>query len=237
MYTRIVWNTYRQHLSETFFLNCYRLHTTSDTSNMNNSPMHTWLCIGFSIILKYFRKNTLTFCVFLSVKWEDYSFLPCKRGGGGSNLYTLFPVQRAWGLTQKVANSKEELPMKKQQIKIINQMLQQGKNTTEISVTLDIPSSTIRAHLRRHPEFYSGRSCRNCGKAMVQPVGRKEKHFCSDKCRMAWWNSHREQIQKKAYYHLTCAYCGKEFESYGKRDRKFCCRDCYDQSRRHRTSA
>ena len=165
-------------------------------------------------------------------------FLPSLQGGGGgSNLYTLLPVQRAWGLTQKIANSKEELPMKKQQIKIINQMLQQGKNTTEISVTLDIPSSTIRAHLRRHPEFYGGRSCRNCGKAMVQPVGRKEKHFCSDKCRMAWWNSHREQIQKKAYYHLTCAYCGKEFESYGKRDRKFCCRDCYDQSRRHRTSA
>ena len=104
--------------------------------------------------------------------------------------------------------------MKKQYIKIIHEMLQQGKNTTEISLVLDIPSSTIRAHIRRHPELYSGKPCRNCGKVMAQPVGRKVKHFCSDKCRMAWWNSHREQVQKKAYYTLICTHCGKEFTAH-----------------------
>lgn len=65
--------------------------------------------------------------------------------------------------------------MKKQHIKIIHEMLQQGKNTTEISLILDIPSSTIRAHIRRNPEVYGGKQCRNCGKTMIQPVGRKEK--------------------------------------------------------------
>ena len=117
--------------------------------------------------------------------------------------------------------------MKKQDIQTIHQMLQQGKSSTEISLTLGIPSSTIRAHVRRHPELYGGKPCRNCGQVMVQPVGRKKKHFCSDKCRMAWWNSHREQVQKKTYYQLICDHCGKEFESYGNQNRKYCSRDCY----------
>ena len=44
--------------------------------------------------------------------------------------------------------------MKKQDIKIIHEMLQQGKNSTEISLAVGIPSSTIRAHVRRHPELW-----------------------------------------------------------------------------------
>ena len=123
--------------------------------------------------------------------------------------------------------------MKKQDIKIIHELLQQGKTSSEISLVLGIPSSTIRAHVRRHPELYGGKPCRNCGKVMTQPVGRKVKHFCSDKCRMAWWNSHREQVQMKAYYTLVCAHCGKEFESYGNHNRKYCSRDCYVIARFH----
>jgi endogenous inhibitor of DNA gyrase (YacG/DUF329 family) len=123
--------------------------------------------------------------------------------------------------------------MKKQDIKIIHEMLQQGKSSKEISLAVGISSSTIRAHIRRHPEFYGGKPCRNCGQTMVQPIGRKVKHFCSDKCRMAWWNSHREQVQKKTYYTLVCAHCGKEFESYGNQNRKYCSRDCYVIARFH----
>ena len=51
--------------------------------------------------------------------------------------------------------------MKRQDIKTIHEMLQQGKNTTEISLVLSIPSSTIRAHIRGHPELYGGKPCRN----------------------------------------------------------------------------
>lgn len=123
--------------------------------------------------------------------------------------------------------------MKKQDMKFIQEMLLQGKNTREISLLLDIPSSTIRAHIRRHPEFYGGKPCRNCGKILMQPPGRKVKYFCSDKCRMAWWNSRREQVQKKAYYTIVCVHCGKEFESYGNQNRKFCSRDCYLIARFH----
>lgn len=65
--------------------------------------------------------------------------------------------------------------MKKQDIKTIQEMLRQGKNAGEISLVLDIPSSTIRAHIRRHPEFYGGKPCRNCGKtpdATSRPEGK-----------------------------------------------------------------
>ena len=32
--------------------------------------------------------------------------------------------------------------------------------------------------------------CKCCGKPVPQNLGRKQKKFCSDQCRMKWWNSH-----------------------------------------------
>ena len=132
----------------------------------------------------------------------------------------------------KIAKSKGELTLKKQEIKAINEMRLQGKSASEIAWKLGISVNTVRSHIRRHPGLEGGKPCKNCGKQIMTLPGRKEKLFCSDKCRMAWWNSHREQVQKKTYYRLVCAYCGKEFESYGNQNRKFCCRDCYLRSRR-----
>ena len=121
--------------------------------------------------------------------------------------------------------------MKKQEQETINTMRLQGKSASEIAWALGISVNTVRSHIRRHPELHGGKPCKNCGKQISVLPGRKEKLFCSDKCRMAWWNSHREQVQKKAYYRFTCTRCGKEFESYGNKNRKFCCRDCYLRSR------
>ncbi|MDD5917522.1 MAG: zinc ribbon domain-containing protein [bacterium] len=67
---------------------------------------------------------------------------------------------------------------------------------------------------------------------ILQAKSRKAKYFCSDKCRNVWWNAHPEKVQRKAYYHLTCEYCGKEFISYGNRKRKYCSRPCYADARR-----
>lgn len=121
--------------------------------------------------------------------------------------------------------------MKKQEMDAIHEMRLQGKTVSEIALTLGISANTVRSHIRRHPEVFGGLNCEHCGKAICQSAGRKRKRFCSDRCRMGWWNSHRELVQKKAYYRLICVHCGKEFESYGNRNRKFCCRGCYLRSR------
>ena len=113
----------------------------------------------------------------------------------------------------------------------INNMRLEGHSPSVIAATLGLPQSTVRSHIHRHPGIPNSKSCKQCGKPVLQPQGRREKKFCSDACRMAWWNSHQEVVNKKAFYALVCEYCGKEFESYGNQNRKYCCRACYVASR------
>ena len=108
--------------------------------------------------------------------------------------------------------------MKKQDIIKLNDLRQQGKGAAEIAETLNLPLNTVKSYLRRHPEADASRVCPQCGKPVAQKEGRKEKKFCSDKCRNQWWNSHQSEIKKEAYYTLVCQFCGKEFESYGTRE-------------------
>ena len=75
--------------------------------------------------------------------------------------------------------------------------------------------------------------CPNCGKRLDQPRTGRKRRFCGEPCRRAWWAKHPDGLQQResAVYHLTCAHCGKEFESYGNRNRRFCCRTCYFKAR------
>lgn len=51
--------------------------------------------------------------------------------------------------------------------------------------------------------------CKCCGKPVPQNLGRKQKKFCSDQCRMKWWNSHLDQVNRKATYDYICPVCKK----------------------------
>ena len=73
--------------------------------------------------------------------------------------------------------------------------------------------------------------CRCCGKALTQTPGRKEVKFCSDACRRSWWNGHLDQVERRAVYQFTCAYCGKPFSAYGNSKRKYCSHECYIRAR------
>ena len=68
--------------------------------------------------------------------------------------------------------------------------------------------------------------CRCCGKSLMQTPGRKPVKFCSDSCRVRWWNAHPEMVNKKAIYHFTCACFGKEFTAYGNAHRNYCSHVC-----------
>ena len=62
--------------------------------------------------------------------------------------------------------------------------------------------------------------CLQCGALLTQTSGRKRIKFCCNKCRITWWNSHPEKVNRKAVYSFTCANCGKSFTAYGNAGRK-----------------
>lgn len=49
---------------------------------------------------------------------------------------------------------------------------------------------------------------------------------------MRFWNSHRDEVKHKAVYTFTCPYCGREFQSIGNPNRKYCSRECVANARR-----
>lgn len=111
-----------------------------------------------------------------------------------------------------------------------------GLPYSAIAKATGIPINTVKAHCRRNGIGKTGLQgsleeggnyCKQCGKQLPCKTKGKPKKFCCDKCRYEWWNSHRHQLNRKASYLLTCAYCEKEFISYGNKDRKYCGHNCY----------
>lgn len=126
--------------------------------------------------------------------------------------------------------------MTKQESETLNLMRSHDKSAADIAIALGLSVNTVRSYIRRHPPKDAVQvGCRQCGKPVMQAKGRKAKYFCSDRCRNAWWNAHPEKVQRKAYYRLTCQFCGKEFVSYGNKNRKYCSRLCYADARRSRS--
>jgi len=107
----------------------------------------------------------------------------------------------------------------------------EGRGYRAISGLLGIPTSTVSSFCKSHDDGET-EVCPQCGAKITQNPHRKRKKFCSDKCRMLWWNSHLDQVNRQAYYKATCIHCGKEFVSYGNDHRKFCSRSCVSAYKR-----
>lgn len=129
--------------------------------------------------------------------------------------------------------------MKFQQKEAIRQLRAEGQSYTKIADTLGISENTVKSYCRRNnlggvaftmTDPMEGTFCRQCGAQLKQSIGKKQKQFCSDKCRMAWWNAHPEAVNRKSVKLYTCQTCGQEFEGYGKRERKYCSRTCYGKA-------
>ena len=142
--------------------------------------------------------------------------------------------------TNKVAKEQEMTEQQKEQIR---QMRDEGKGYKAISSSLDIPLGTVKTFCRRDKETDEktdsviviqsiGSFCKGCGVPITSKAHKKAKQFCSDKCRMSWWNSHRDLVQRKAIYGKNCVFCNKPFTTYGKAEQKFCSLDCYQNWRK-----
>lgn len=114
-----------------------------------------------------------------------------------------------------------------QKLKII-EMRGKGVTFAKIADSLDVSLNTVKSFYRRKQDL---NVCKNCGTPITQPPRARKKMFCSDKCRMKWWNSHPQNISRKAIYDFTCENCGRVFQAYGNDHRKYCSRSCYTKSR------
>lgn len=126
--------------------------------------------------------------------------------------------------------------MQKQQIKGYRDC---GYGYKRIAQMMGISPNTVKSFCRRNdingntaiePSVaLTGETtvCENCGREIQQIAKQKKKRFCCDKCRNAWWNSHLDQVKRKAVYEFRCPHCGKEFHIYGDRRRKYCSHECY----------
>jgi len=75
--------------------------------------------------------------------------------------------------------------------KVIEMLYERGLTASEISRCIGVASSTVRSHINRHCLTRETSPCDMCGVQVVQVSGRKKKRFCSDRCRMAYWNQQR----------------------------------------------
>jgi endogenous inhibitor of DNA gyrase (YacG/DUF329 family) len=117
-----------------------------------------------------------------------------------------------------------------------------GKNDSYAAIAADLGMSenTVKSYCRRNnigiaikdEQPVTTSTCANCGCPLRHTRGSKQKRFCSDQCRMAWWKAHPEAVNRRAVYHFVCPICGTEFESYGNARRRYCSRTCFGRSLR-----
>ena len=116
----------------------------------------------------------------------------------------------------------------------IRYLRRNGQRYADIAVRLEVSESTVktfchRAGLTEAPERDT--ACRQCGAELHHRQGSKARKFCSDTCRLAWWRQHPYLLQRAAIYKIDCAHCGRTFESYGNKGRKYCSHGCYIRAR------
>ena len=122
---------------------------------------------------------------------------------------------------------------------LIQRMRRSGSSAAQISAETGLSENTIKSFCRRNdirPVSENVLSavdttgvCKFCGKLIEQNAKGKKKKFCSDTCRISWWNVHPEQL--KSAEHIVCANCRNTFNSYGRRRRKYCSHGCYVAAR------
>ena len=144
----------------------------------------------------------------------------------------MFPVENRRKNVQYGANATESEVSKMLDKQKIRELQVKGLGHRKIAMALGLPENTVKSHCRRHPYIPLEEACLQCKKAIQSTPHKRKKKFCSDACRMTWWNAHQNLVNRKAIYSFTCRQCGKSFESYGKRNRQYCSRACYAQARK-----
>lgn len=113
-----------------------------------------------------------------------------------------------------------------------------GLGYKKIAEKMELSENTVKTYCRRHGlggnvaqqvsvQSNDAHLCLCCGVPVEQKPKRKEKKFCSDKCRNKWWNSNLDKVKRKAIYSFECPTCKEPFTAYGNAKRKYCSLECY----------
>ncbi len=132
---------------------------------------------------------------------------------------------------------KEDVSMNKMQKEKVRQMRGYRISYSKIAKAVGLPENTVKSFCRRNQlniraESVVGSSskgmpyCLNCSKQITQTPGHRGRKYCSDRCRITWWNKRPVVPGRKNIRSFTCLACGKQFDTYGKRERKYCSRTC-----------
>jgi len=130
--------------------------------------------------------------------------------------------------------------MTKMQKQRIAYLRGKGESYAAIADDLSISENTVKSYCRRNnivvaikqEQPVATDTCANCGYPLTHTPGSKQKRFCSNRCRMAWWKTHPEAVNRRAVYRFVCPTCGTEFEAYGNMRRKYCSRSCFGAMRK-----
>lgn len=117
----------------------------------------------------------------------------------------------------------------------INELRGKGETYAAIAIEIGVSGNTVKSFCRRNGVGVIKENfdvCPECGMSLMHLPHKRQKRFCSDNCRMAWWAKHPEALNKKAVYCFVCPNCGKEFTAYGNSKRKYCSRACTSKARR-----
>lgn len=133
----------------------------------------------------------------------------------------------------RIPQTLPELPLSENQNQVFDDVAKakaiilrnKGYKYKEIAEHLGVNINSVKSHIHR---LGNGETrCVQCSKPLP-PSKTKKRKFCSDECRIKWWNAHRELHEKSTA--KVCVLCGKEFMSYDS-SRKYCSSECYNQSR------
>lgn len=117
----------------------------------------------------------------------------------------------------------------------IEELRGKGETYAVIAETIGVSENTVKSYCRRNGIEVAKKkfeTCPECGMPLMHIPHKRQKRFCSDKCRLAWWEKHPEGLNRKAIYHFVCLNCGTSFTAYGNSKRKYCSRSCASAARR-----
>ncbi len=121
----------------------------------------------------------------------------------------------------------------------IMRLRKNGLGYKKIATILSLSTNTVKSFCRRkeiekkesESKDTEGSVCLLCKEKLMHIKGKRKKKYCSTTCRMKWWHTHLDKVNKKSYTAHICLYCQTAFQSYANGNRKYCSHSCYIASR------